>query len=102
VIVKRTLAVLSAALLVGAVALATFGSRMLSLNQALGMLDRELVLRLHGWIEAHLGQWVWTELAMPLLVRPVWLLPVALGLICAGASFSLGLSKSARRSHRRS
>jgi hypothetical protein len=39
---------------------------------------------------------------MPLMLRPAWLVPAALGLVCGGMSLSLSTRKSTRRSHRRS
>jgi hypothetical protein len=57
---------------------------------------------LHSGVERHLSAWLWENIAMPLLLRPAWLVPAALGLICAGISLSLSTRKSARRSHRRS
>ena len=101
-IVKRTLAILAAVLLVVAVALATVGARVATLGQALGMWDRECVARLNVWVETHLGLWTWTEVIMPVLARPVWLAPVALAVLCAGFSVSLKLPKTTSRSQRRS
>jgi hypothetical protein len=102
VIAQRTLAVLSAILLVGAVALATLGPGTITLGRALFDLGPDVPEGVHGWIERTLGTWAWTELALPLLVRPAWLLPASLGLICVGLSFSVSNRKSAHRSHRRS
>ena len=101
-IAQRTLAVLSAVLLVLAVALATLGSRTFSLAWALTQLDARLVETLHSWTDRYLNAWSWSHLAMPLLVRPAWLLPACLGLICMGLAFSLSYRNNARRSHRRS
>ncbi|HEY8290538.1 MAG TPA: hypothetical protein VIG49_14790 [Acetobacteraceae bacterium] len=101
-IVQRALAVLSAVLLVVAVGLATLGSETVSLGQAIGMFDNELVNALQGWAERHLGAWAWNDVEVPLLVRPAWLMPAALGLVCLGMSLSLGNRKSTHRSHRRS
>ena len=101
-IAQRTLAVLSAILLVGAVALATLGPGTVSLGRALYQVDRTLPETLHGWCDQILGAWPWTNMVMPMLVRPAWLLPACLGLICVGLSLSLSNRKSAHRSHRRS
>lgn len=101
-IVQRTLAVLSAALLVGAVALATLGPANLPLGQAIFMLDHDVMQIMRTGIEQHVSAWLWRYVAVPVLVRPVWLVPAALGIICAGAALSLSNRKSAHRSHRRS
>jgi len=102
VIAQRILAVLSAILLVGSVAIATVGPPLVSLGQALYLLDEGLVERLHVFVAGHLADWAWSGVAVPLLVRPAWLIPAAIGLIFAGMALSLPNRKQARRSHRRS
>jgi hypothetical protein len=102
VIAQRILAVLAALLLVGAVALAMLGPPSVPLGQVMFMLDRDAMDALHSGIERHVSAWLWDYVARPLLLRPAWLLPAALGLICAGLSLSLSTRKSAHRSHRRS
>jgi len=102
VILQRTLTVLSAILLVGAVALATLGPGSVSLGRALYQLDHALPDTLHGWLERALGSWVWTEVALPLMLRPAWLPVAPLGLVCVGLAFSVSSRKPAHRSHRRS
>jgi len=102
VTLQRILAVLSSILLVGAVALAMLGPPSLPLGQALLMVDHDVTEAVHGFIGQHLTEWIWTSVAMPLLVRPAWLLPAALGLIFAGAAVSVSGRKAARRTHRRS
>jgi hypothetical protein len=102
VIAQRILAVLAAMLLVGSVALAMLGPPSVPLGQALFMLDHDLMNLLHSSIEQHMSAWLWNNVAMPLMVRPAWLVPAALGLICGGISLSLATRKSVHRSHRRS
>jgi hypothetical protein len=102
VIAKRVLAVLAAILLVGAVALATLGPPSVPLGQMLFMLDHDLMAALHSNIERYLAGWLWEYVAMPLMLRPAWLVPAGLGLVCAGLSFTLSPGKAAHRSHRRS
>lgn len=101
-IAQRTLAILSAVLLVGAVTLATLGSGMISLGRALYAIDRDLPDGLHQWLDRNLGGWAWPDMILPLLQRPAWLLPASLGLICVGLSLSVSGGKSTHRSHRRS
>jgi hypothetical protein len=102
VIAQRILAVLSAVLLVGSVALATVSPQMLTLGGALYQIDGSLPGGLHDWLWQHLGAWSWADVVLPLLLRPAWLMPASIGLICAGLALSLSNRKSARRSHRRS
>jgi hypothetical protein len=102
VIAQRILAVISAALLVAAVAIATFGPESISLGQALYLLDHDVLDKLPGWSTRVLGNWVWSSVIQPLLVRPAWLVPASAGIVCVGLSMSLSYRKSTRRSHRRS
>jgi len=102
VIAQRVLAVVSAVLLVAAVGIGTFGPESISLGQALNLLDHEIVDKLPQWSTRTIGTWVWTSVIQPVLVRPAWLIPASLGLVCVGLSLSLSNRKTARRSHRRS
>lgn len=99
---QRILAVVSAILLVGSVALATLGPPSVPLGQVLLMLNHDLTEALRGGVEQYLAAWIWADMAVPLLVRPAWLVPAALGLIFAGAAFSVSGRKPAGRPHRRS
>jgi hypothetical protein len=102
VIAQRILAVLSAILLVGSVAIATLGPPGVPLGQAVFMLDHDLMDRVHRFIATNMTDWVWSELTVPLLLRPAWLVPASVGLICAGIAVSLSNRKPARRSPHRS
>ena len=101
-IAQRILAVLAAMLLVGAVALAMLGPPEVPLGQVLFMVDHDLMNAVHRFIGTHLATWLWDYLIVPLMLRPAWLVPAALGLICGGVSLSLSTRKSTHRSHRRS
>ena len=101
-IAQRVLAILAAVLLVGAVAVAMLGPPEIPLGQALFMIDHDLMEGMHSFVGTHLHAWLWDNIMVPLMVRPAWLLPAGLGLICGGASLTLSTRKSTRRSHRRS
>ena len=101
-IVQRVFAVLAAALLVGSVALATLGPPGLPLGQLIFMLNHDVMQALRNGIEGHLATWLWQYGAVPVLVRPAWMAPAALGLLCAGGALSVSGRKTASRSHRRS
>jgi hypothetical protein len=58
VIAQRIFAVLSAMLLVGAVALATLGPPEVPLGQVMFMIDHDLMNALHSGIEQHVAAWV--------------------------------------------
>ena len=99
---QRILAVLSAILLVSAVALAMVGPRAVSLEIALLQIDRGLVEGLRGATVRFLGPWTWSHIMVPVLIRPVWLLPAGLGLILTGIALSIPNRNNPRRSTRRS
>lgn len=95
-VVARIFAVFAAALLVVAFALAALAPDGLNLAQGIAVLDHEWL----AWLPQHTVSWVWEWVEKPLLVRPVWLLPAAFGLVCAGAALTLS-SGPTSRSHRR-
>jgi hypothetical protein len=47
------------------------------------------------------GGWVWMNVMVPMLLRPVWLLPVVLGLLMTGAAVTVSSRRGSARSHRR-
>jgi hypothetical protein len=102
VIAQRIMAVASAILLVAAVAIATFGPESVSLGQALYRLDHGILEKLPVWTTNSMGDWFWTSVIKPLLVRPAWLVPAGAGIVCIGLSVSLSNRKTTHRSHRRS
>ncbi len=101
-IAHRVFAILSAVFLVTAVAVATLGSRSQSLELWLFQLDRGAVSTIKNWTLRLFGEWTWTWVVSPLMVRPAWLLPTALGLVSTGLALSLSYRHHARQSHWRS
>jgi hypothetical protein len=94
---QRVMAVLAAAFLVGAFALATVASPDIPLGAALYTLHPQSLYV----IQAHLSAWLWSGAAMPLLVRPAWLVPACLGVVCAGLALTTASRKGPQRSPRR-
>jgi hypothetical protein len=101
VIAQRVLAVLAAVLLIASVSLAILGPVGVPLGQALILVDRSILDTVQAAIDQHLAHWIWTYVWLPWLVRPAWLLPASLGLVCAGASMTLASREAARNQHRR-
>jgi hypothetical protein len=60
----------------------------MTLIQGLAELDPALPLKLQHDIHRHLGVSIWLHLFVPLLVRPVWLVPTGLTLLFAGVAAS--------------
>jgi len=82
----RTFSVLAAALLVAAFALMIIPPATMSLAQGLSELNHELVMQAQHLVQRALGSWAWVWVCVPVLVRPVWLVPLCLGLLCAGTA----------------
>ncbi len=89
----RVFAVLAALLLVAAVAAATLLPQGTTLGQALAMLDHDGP----NWLREHSAAWLWNWIEVPFMVRPIWLIPAFLGLICAGMATMLNADASPRR-----
>ncbi len=96
-ITQRILACLSAAFLVGAVAVALLGPPDMALGQALVAIDHEMLTGLKSGVERFLTPWLWSEVILPVLVRPAWLPPAALGLVLAGLCLTLPPGRRAER-----
>ena len=97
-IAARVFTVLAAAFLVGAVALGSLMPVGTSLEQGLVMADRGAV----DWIRASSARWLWDWIEAPFLVRPLWMVPAALGIVCAGAAASVNLGRASPSRRKRS
>ncbi len=100
-IATRTLAVLSAASIVGAFALATLMPPSLSLAQLVGMYDSRLLFDLHDFVTAHVSAWVWANMALPVLMRPCWLPLASMSIILAGMAVTVASRNRVPRSRRK-
>jgi hypothetical protein len=101
VIAQRVLAVLAAISLVSSAALATLGPPDLPLDQMLLLTGSEIVRGLEAWTREHLAPWVWENIEVPLLARPAWLIPAALGIVFAGLAVTVAPGRGAPRHRRR-
>ena len=97
-IAARILAALAAVFLVTAIAIAALTPLGMTLGQGLMLLDGVWL----AWIQKHSSAWSWAWLELPFLLRPLWLIPAALGLICAGAATSLNFGQRPTSRRRRS
>lgn len=101
-ILPRVFAVLAAILLVGSVALVALMPADSSLGQALRDLTGTAPDRALGLFSTGLPRTLWEAVIVPVLVRPVWLVPVSLGLICVGGTLTALSHASPRTKQRRS
>ena len=75
-------------------------SQVEALIQGLSELDPNLPQHFRHAMLNMLGNGAWTHVVVPLLVRPVWLIPVYLALLFAGISATLGWPAQSSRSTR--
>jgi hypothetical protein len=92
----RVFAVFAALLLVASIAIGTLLPQGLTLGQALAQLDRDVP----GWLHDRSNAWLWNWIEVPFMVRPLWLIPAFLGLICAGMATTLNLGDASPRRRR--
>jgi hypothetical protein len=78
----------AAAGLVCGFALLSLAPADLTLGTALQRLEPHALPVLHG-LSARLAPNAWRDLALPLLVRPAWLLPTAIGLVAGGIALTI-------------
>ncbi len=101
-IVSRIFTVFAAVLLVTAFALMVLPPDGLTLVQGLAELGQDTPQTLQHGVVHTLGATAWLKLFVPLLVRPVWLVPLSLGVLCVGvAATTMPPTESPRRTGRR-
>ena len=93
---SRIFAVLAAVFLVAAVAIFALTPLGMTLGQAVLQLDRTAL----DWARSSSAPWVWNAIEMPFLLRPRWLIPACLGLVCAGVAGSFNFRTSTTRQRR--
>ncbi len=88
-IAERVLAVLAALCLVTSFGLATLLPAFTPLARAIAMTDQSVLVGLQDAVRATLSDWTWRSVFLPVLMRPSWLFPLALGLILGGAALTV-------------
>jgi hypothetical protein len=101
VIAARILAVLAALFFVLAFTLAIMLPPELPLGQAVAAIHHGGLAGFGDAVRKGVGGWVWMNVVVPMLLRPVWLLPVVLGLLMTGAAVTVSSRPGSARSHRR-
>ncbi len=100
--VPRVFAILAAVFLVGSVALASLLPADERLDQAIQAWSPDALSRLQAAAIATFGHGFWSTLILPFLSRPVWMIPVCIGILCIGGAVSALTRLPAERTRRRS
>ena len=100
-IIARILSVLAAIFLVSAFAVASIWPPETPLKSLMSMADPGFLPDFQSFMTANLPDWAWTDMAWPLLQRPAWLLPTAIGLVLFGGAISLSGPKGSRQRPKR-
>ena len=99
--IAKILAVLAAMLLVAAVALGTLMPMDVSLGEVLEAMAKAQLTASEAFVRAHMSDWLWDKPLTALLVRPLWLVPAAVGLVCAGGAMTAASRRNSAPSRRR-
>ena len=81
----RVFVVIAAVLFVLSAALASVAGPLMRLVDGILLVNPAVVV----WLRDHASDWVQQWLLLPFLVRPVWLLPVCLGVVALGVAASV-------------
>jgi hypothetical protein len=84
----RIFSVCAAVLLVASLAMATLLPPDTSLHEAMHDIDATGADDVQHAMVGMLGKGVWEAVVVPFLLRPVWLVPLSLGLICVGGALT--------------
>ena len=87
------MAALGAVFLVASFALASLLQPFTSLAQLAMMIDDKWMMALDHAERSGVARWMWVNVEVPLLLRPCWLLPTMVGLICVGVAVSFVMSE---------
>ena len=82
---SRVFVVIAAVLFVLSAALASLAGPLVPLIVGLQEVNRDLLL----WMTGHSSTWVQQWVLAPVLFRPVWLVPVSLGVVALGIAASV-------------
>jgi hypothetical protein len=101
-LIARIFTVLAAVFLVGAVALATMLSADMTLHEAIHAIDAAGADDLQHTLARIFGKTLWDWVIAPVLLRPVWMVPLSMGLICVGGALTASFHAPPKTRHKRS
>lgn len=89
----KILAAVGAISLVASFALATLLRPFMSLGQLIMSIDQPFLTALNQAPRTGGSLWFWSHIAVPLLLRPSWMLPTMLGIVLIGLAAQLAWGK---------
>ena len=101
-LVARIFTVLAATLLVASFGLIVLAPYDLPLVQGMTAVDPTLLRHFQHAVIHALGTRFWADVVTPVLARPVWLMPLGLGMVCAGVAATSNTPAATHRTRRRS
>lgn len=96
-LVSRLFAVLAATAFVAAFSLMVLAPPGQDLLHGLAFMEPGLLQRLPRLGVHLLGRQVWSHVAVPVLIRPVWMVPLTVALLSCGLSVTLAPASAAPR-----
>lgn len=99
-ILQRLLSVLTAAFLVAAIALGSLAPQGWPLTSLLLAISRNAASYVVSQARDGTPYWLWAGVIAPFMVRPAWLLPAFIGIVCGGLCLTLA-SRQRQPSRRR-
>lgn len=97
----RVLAVLASASLVVAFTFATMMPPTSTLAQLITRFSPGGVAALEGLVTSGLSEWAWQSIALPILARPCWLMPIDFALVFGGMAATIALRRARSAERRR-
>ena len=94
------LAVLAAACVVAAFSLALLYPPTLTLARLISLFNHDIMVAMQDLVRDHVSEWLWREVFIPVLSRPCWLLPLAMGLVLGGAALTAATNRGVSGSPR--
>lgn len=88
VFAAKLFAAAGAMCLVASFAVASLMRPFATLAELMVLLDHRMFIAWDKAEHSPMATWLWVHLAMPLLVRPAWLVPTGMGLVCVGVATS--------------
>lgn len=100
-IAQRALAVLCAAFLVGAIAIGSLTDPGWPLGHMMFAISPRVLDFFQTGVRANVPAWMWDWVVLPCLIRPAWLLPACVGVVCGGLYVTLASRQGEPRSRRK-